>query len=329
MDLLIKLTEYSNEGKLPHKFVRIIHDFFTSYKNAALGKGCDPQEFLPILDEYLELVVKYIVEPYPFQPFHERVTTPVDCYRLGLNLLRPLIIFESAKVLGLNHVAQMEKQLKQKENVVLFANHQTEPDPQVISLLLEKTYPKLAEEMIFVAGARVITDPLAVPISMGRNLLCIYSKKRIDHPPEEKEQKQLHNQRTMKRMSQLLAEGGKCIYVAPSGGRDRPDSSGNIAVAPFDPQSIEMFWLMAQQSGHPTHFYPLALSSYHLLPPPHSIDHDLGEARQATAVPVHLAFGEEIAMTSYPGCEHEDRKIRRQLRTDYIWNLVNKLYEQL
>ncbi len=50
--------------------------------------------------------------------------------------------------------------------------------------------------MIFVAGERVITDPLAVPASMGRNLLCIYSKRYIDHPPELKSEKQLHNKRT-------------------------------------------------------------------------------------------------------------------------------------
>ena len=43
--------------------------------------------------------------------------------------------------------------------------------------------------MIFVAGERVITDPLAIPFSMGSNLLCIYSKRYIDHPPEKKIEK--------------------------------------------------------------------------------------------------------------------------------------------
>ena len=52
--------------------------------------------------------------------------------------------------------------------------------------MLEKEHPRLAEEMIFVAGHRVISDPLAVPLSIGRNLICIYSKKHIENPPEVK-----------------------------------------------------------------------------------------------------------------------------------------------
>ena len=81
--------------------------------------------------------------------------------------------------------------------------------------------------MIIVAGHRVVSDPLAIPFSMGRNLLCIYSKKYFESDPAAKADKLQHNQRTMKKMLQLLSEGGKCIYVAPSGGRDRPGAAGN------------------------------------------------------------------------------------------------------
>jgi glycerol-3-phosphate O-acyltransferase len=94
--------------------------------------------------------------------------------------------------------------------------------------------------MVFVAGHRVTTDPLAVPFSRGRNLLSIYSKKYVDADPEKKQERLLHNQRTIKRMGQLLSEGGYCIYVAPSGGRDRKDQkTGKVEAAAFDPQSIE------------------------------------------------------------------------------------------
>jgi len=82
------------------------------------------------------------------------------------------------------------------------ANHQTEIDPQFISLLLEKEYSKLAKDMIFVAGDRVILDQLAIPASMGRNLLCIYSKKHIHNPPDLMETKRLHNKKTMGLMSE-------------------------------------------------------------------------------------------------------------------------------
>lgn len=52
-----------------------------------------------------------------------------------------------------------------------FSCSQTEADPQVISLLMEREgYGKLASGLINVAGHRVTTDPLAIPFSMGRNL---------------------------------------------------------------------------------------------------------------------------------------------------------------
>ena len=175
--------------------------------------------------------------------------------------------------------------LERGENAIFLANHQIEADPQAISILLENSYPKFAEEMIFVAGERVITDPLAVPASMGRNLFCIYSKRYIDQPPEQKMKKQLHNKRTMELMSQLLSEGGKAIYVAPSGGRDRPNANGIVEIAPFDPQSIEMFYLMAQRAGHPTHFYPMALKTFELLPPPQSIQVELGRSSGSPSAP--------------------------------------------
>ena len=59
-----------------------------------------------------------------------------------------------------------------------------------LSVLLDDHYPGFAEKMIFVAGERVITDPVAIPFSLGRHLLCIYSKRYIDHPPEKKVEKQ-------------------------------------------------------------------------------------------------------------------------------------------
>ena len=48
-----------------------------------------------------------------------------------------------------------------------------------------------------VAGDRVTTDVVAVPFSKARNLLCIYSKRHIDNPPEEKPKKMRHNAKTM------------------------------------------------------------------------------------------------------------------------------------
>ena len=180
--------------------------------------------------------------------------------------------------------------------------------------------------MIYVAGERVITDPLAVPFSLGRNLLCIYSKRYIDHPPEQKMKKQLHNKRTMELMSELLSEGGKAIYVAPSGGRDRPNEMGVFEVASFDPQSIEMFYLMSLRAGHPTHFYPLSLKTYPLLPPPETVQSELGESRTAKRAGIHLCFGKQIAMDDFPRNALQDKHARRQARADHICKRVRDEY---
>jgi hypothetical protein len=51
----------------------------------------------------------------------------------------------------------------------------------------------LASKVVFVAGHRVTTDPLAIPFSMGCNLLCIFSKKYMEEPPELKAAKQQQN----------------------------------------------------------------------------------------------------------------------------------------
>lgn len=50
-------------------------------------------------------------------------------------------------------------------------------------------------------------------------------------------------------MGDLAAEGGKIFWVAPSGGRDRPDeATGEFVVAPFDMKALDMFKLVCMQS---------------------------------------------------------------------------------
>lgn len=329
MEFTARLHKCVAEGLLPEKIGKILEKFYQSYLEAITSNGHLISEYLPTLNLFLDLVLKDLKHPYSFEPYHERLTKPVDYYRLGLDMIRPLVIFEASTVAHRHRFDTMARQLSEGHNVILLANHQTEPDPQAISLLLEKTHPRFAEEIIFIAGQRVITDPLAVPFSLGCNLICIYSKKYIENPPDQKMKKLQHNQRTMKRLSQLLAEGGKCIYVAPSGGRDRPDAQGYVDVAPFDPQSIEMFWLLSKQAGTPTHFYPLALRTYDLLPPPNSVEIELGEKRQAQCAPISMAAGAEIAMEDFPGQGSLPKREMRQARANHIWELVRREYRQL
>ncbi len=243
--------------------------------------------------------------------------------------MRPLIDFQNSKVIGKKNIDQISHLLIQNENVILLANHQTEPDPQIISLMLEKNYPALASDMIFVAGDRVISDPLAIPMSLGRNLLCIYSKKHMDTLPEEKSSKILHNQRTLNKMLELLNQGGNCIYVAPSGGRDRPNEAGIPEVSAFDPDSLELFWLLAKQAKKPTHFFTLALKTYDLMPPPNDVEKELGEKRHAAYTPVYLAFGNEVEMEHFPNSDQLDKRTKRTARAEYITQLVSQDYRMI
>ena len=77
-------------------------------------------------------------------------------------------------------------QIAAGHNVVLLANHQTEADPAVFAHMLQDIHPKLATDVIYVAGDRVVTDPLCKPFSMGRNLYCVYSKRHMDDDPDKK-----------------------------------------------------------------------------------------------------------------------------------------------
>lgn len=323
------LQEAFNEGWMPEKLRAIIASFYSGYHSALKSHGISPAVCLPWFKQFLQLVKTHYETPFIFQPYHHRIRHPYDYYTFGTDFLKPLVDEKASRILGEDKIEEIMAHLKKGHNVVFFANHQIEADPQALSILLDEKYPRLAEEMIFVAGERVITDPLAIPFSMGRNLLCIFSKRYIDHPPDKKTEKQHHNKKTMELMSQLLKEGGKSIYVAPSGGRDRKNAQGVVEVAKFDPQSIEMFYLMAQKAKTPTYFYPMALATYDLLPPPENIQIELGEVRRTKRGPIHLAIGSCIDMNRFPGYDLPDKHAKREARADHIWKLVCSDYNQL
>lgn len=323
-----RLKEYAKKGWISEKYERILRGFYNGYTTTLKEHHIDVSKYVSLFETYLDLTKEQINEPYSFSPYHEQILKPFDYYHFGVEFIKPLVDLSISTLSGKDNLRTIEEEVKQGDNVILLANHQIEADPQAISILLEKEFPKIGQEMIFVAGERVTTDPLAIPFSMGRNLLCIYSKRYIDHPPELKTKKQMHNKKTMELMSSLLTEGGKCIYVAPSGGRDRPSADGIVEVAAFDPQSIEMFYLMAQRASHKTHFYPLSLATYDLLPPPQTIQMELGETRKTQRGGIHACFGKVIDMEHFPGSELSDKHARRQARADYICSLVKHEYSK-
>lgn len=308
------------------KRAEILKNFYHSYHRAAQDNGVAES----VAREHFVSLIKFIAleteQAFQFEPFHKAIVSPIDYYTFGVEFMK-VLVKGAPLIKGQDNLRKINDALERGENVVLFANHQSEADPQFISCALEKDYPRLAKEMIFVAGERVVTDPLAIPFSKGRNLLCIYSKRYIDFPPEQKLQKQLHNKKTMEQMAELLKQGGKIIYVAPSGGRDRRDENGQVKVAPFDSQSLEMFLLMAKKAGTTTHFHTLALSTYDLLPPPEGIQKELGEQRNCQAAKIGFYFGDLIDLEKY--AHLGDKHIIRQERAKDLTETVEKHYQSL
>ncbi|MCB1135267.1 MAG: 1-acyl-sn-glycerol-3-phosphate acyltransferase [Chlamydiia bacterium] len=329
MDYRSLLQKAQDELGLPSVQASVLDGFIDHWLSALKASGRDPAGAQELIERHIRLVAEQCVCPYRFAPFHQKLRAPHDFYSLALQWVDPMIDWERSTIEGEDRLDGLVQAVRRGENVIFLSNHQTEPDPQILCLMLGQKYPDLAEDIIFVAGHRVTHDPLSIPFSMGHDLICIYSKRYIEHPPEEKAEKQEHNRRTMRRLGELLAEGGKMIWVAPSGGRDRPDSEGNVQIAPFDPQAVEMFGLMARQSRVPAHFCTLAMWTYDLLPPPASVEVQIGEPRLPSYGPVHLCFGPDIPEDAIAFPEIADKKERRRMRAEALWQMVCEDYARI
>jgi glycerol-3-phosphate O-acyltransferase len=297
--------------------------FFDSY----LKMPVDPTTLGPLFTTFAKLVEQECISPTQFSHFHSKERSPFDFYLFALDMVRPLIDFSSSKILGKENLEKIDNALQQNENVILFVNHQTEIEPQIIDLLISKEYPRISSSLIFIAGHRVTTDPFAIPFARGANVLSIYSKKYIEAPPEQKAEKMQHNVKTLAALESILNDGGACVYVAPSGGRDRYDATGAVALAPFDPNSVEMFHLLSRKVEKKTHFHPLALSTIKLLPPPSTTQIEIGEERYASYGPAHLFFGDRFDFSKIP--LSTDRKDIRKERCDALFAIIQKMYSQL
>jgi len=70
--------------------------------------------------------------------------------------------------------------------------------------MLEKTHPRIATDVHYVAGDRVVSDPLCKPFSMGRNLFCVHSKKHMNDDPALRDEKTKTNRQTLVSLSRRL-----------------------------------------------------------------------------------------------------------------------------
>jgi len=281
----------------------------------------NPEQCLAVTQVLLKEVLTAFLAPYQFKPYHQAIREPFDYYKWANDFFRPLVIADRSRLLGVDHANKILTQLAAGENVVMLSNHQTEADPQVLSILCEKEgLGSLAEKTIFVAGHKVTNDPVAIPFSMGRNLICIHSKKHIKNPPEDAPAKMKQNLESMTALGELFAKGGHCFWVAPSGGRDRPDENDQFVVAPYDIKALDMFKLLAMQSQRQAHFYPMAMFSHQLVPPPKTVSSALGEERTAKRGEVSVSLLE--AMPGLGGLKDKEYHAELQRR-------VNEEYDKL
>jgi glycerol-3-phosphate O-acyltransferase len=335
-----KLAKAQEKYEIPDQYVKVMSGFFSCYMTEVYNAGHDIDHYEEVLTSVFKQVVEKAASPHEFEPYHKAMREPFDYYALGNEFAKPLINADASEIVGRDMIDQIQQQVAAGDNVVLLANHQSEADPQIFSVLLDPIVPGFAESTIFVAGDRVTTDLLAQPFSMGRNLLCIYSKKHIENPPELKSKKSRHNRNVMKEMQNLFKEGGKIVWVAPSGGRDRRGSDGEYEVAPFDAKSVEMFRLMADKAGRPTHFYPLSMLTYAVCPPPEAVGGDVGERRTVKYSPAALHFAPAVDLKEFAaGCvvenfpadcnPNEERDALREALAQHIHGIVQSNYGQL
>lgn len=327
-DIFIKnIQNLYKEKKISKKYLDILTDFYKCY-TATINSHISKDEISKLFNTLVNLLIELSKNSFKFEIYHKKITKPFNYQKFGIDFLKPLVDLKNSKLFGIKNLQKIKEYIDKKENVILLSNHQTEVDPLLINILAED-YFSLTSDIIYVAGERVILDPLAVPFSMGCSLLCIYSKRYIDIDITKKHQKQMHNKKVMTLMRELLSEGGKVIYVAPSGGRDRKNENQEIEIAPFDYKSLEMFYLMGKKAKQKTHFFPLTLATYDIMPPPEKIQIEMGERRVAKRGAIFISFLDELDMEKLDNSKEEDKIRKRKNRAKYIHNIVKEEYERI
>ena len=318
-------------GLIPAKLEPAFSELYTNYKEAVLGSGVegkDAAEVAGTLNALACRVLKEYIDPYTFPSYHERITAPFDYYALGQRYTSSLIDISNSYLGHEQRFAAIQELLEAGDNVILLANHQTEADPGVWATLLEQKFPELAENLVYVAGDRVVSDALCKPFSMGRNLFTIFSKKHMAYQDASTKKAQMkQNMTTVRTMQKMLNEGGNVIWIAPSGGRDRPDASGVFQVADFDPASVELMRKLGSKAKKKTHLFPLAMFSHAIMPPPAALEKDVGEQRltffSGCAISVVEEMDEEAVLA---GVAEEDRL---QVFADAVQAVVTEEYKVL
>ncbi|KAJ7544623.1 hypothetical protein O6H91_09G086200 [Diphasiastrum complanatum] len=326
-DLFLGITKEVESKRIPPHAGTGMKDLYQNYRDAVIGGGSEGglELVVNVMAMVLDRILLQFEDPFTFPSYHQRMREPFDYYQFGQDYIRPLLDFNKSFLGNKVRLDEIEHWLKKGHNIVLLSNHQTEADPAVIALLLESTHPYLAENLIYVAGDRVVLDPFCKPFSMGRNLLCVYSKKHIEDEPELVEMKRRANTRTLKEMTLLLRKASQLIWIAPSGGRDRPSPTGDWKPAVFDSSAVENMKRLLEHSGAPGHMYPLAVLCHDIMPPPNEVQKEIGERRLFGYNGVGVSVGQELELTDVAG----GSSTAGDDFTEVAWSAVSEQYAVL
>ncbi|KAK4533146.1 hypothetical protein CCYA_CCYA15G4003 [Cyanidiococcus yangmingshanensis] len=350
MAFVERLELVRQRSLLDAKSGELLRQWYDSYERAAMAAAADgallpygccsaeagdvshwcSQNFSTLFD----ILMYEYKHPFQFAPYHKAVNGPEFNYtafgnrfsRPLCNLRRSCMDAVSGSVFG-----RILEQLSAGDNVCLLGNHQSEADPFAIYHMFRHYFgdagAELAERILYMAGDRVREDPLAAPFSVGRSMLTVYSKKHIQDEPDRRSEKQAHNRKTLREMERLFGAGGQCVWFAPSGGRDRrAPSTGRVECAPFDPDAIELFRMSAERAGRPCHYYPMAIGTFHMLPPPDRVEKEKGEERIVSYAPLWMSVMPEVDLDS--GVDSALNKAeKRQARAEWLYRLVVSKYK--
>ncbi|MCO5610299.1 hypothetical protein L7F22_064535 [Adiantum nelumboides] len=124
-------------------------------------------------------------------------------------------------------------------------------------------------------------------------------------------------------------KGGHLIWIAPSGGRDRQDSTTmKWKPAMFETSAVENIRRLTEHSKAPGHMYPLALLCYDVMPPPTQVEKEIGEKRLIGFTGVGLSVGPEMHYKDITlGCSSSEEAA--ESFAEAAWQLVNKQYSVL
>jgi glycerol-3-phosphate O-acyltransferase len=322
-------------GVIPKQLVPLWTDFFQNYKKAILSSELPDHDIKLVAEvqaSIADTVMNQMKNPFKFPSYHKGITEPYDYFEFGQKYVGSLIDFKKSYLGHRERFDKIKEQIDAGDNVIILANHQSEADPGIWAHMLMHTHPSLARDVVYVAGDRVVTDPLCTPFSMGRNLFCVHSRRYMDMDPDTKEEKAAMNRQTLRSMGSAIAQGGTIIWIAPAGGRDRPDEGGVYTPAQLDPGSVELMRALAtkaeKRADRKSHLYPFAMFSAPLMPPPDKVVKDIGERRMVNFTGVGISVGEALDVDSIVAGIESKEEAAAAL-TKFVYEKVCSLYSEL